>query len=80
MSLALDCWSSPNNLAFLAITAHLVTNKWEYKEILIGFKHVSGSHTGQRLVEIVLRILEEYQIQDQLFAITTNNASNNKIL
>ena len=65
---------------FLTITTHFITNKWEYKEILISFEHVSSSYTSQRLVEIVLRILEEYQIQDQLFAITTNNASNNKTL
>ncbi len=80
VSIALDCWSSPNRLSFLAITAYYFSNDWKYNEVLIGFEHVSGPHTGRNLAQIVERVLVQYSLLDRLFAVTTDNASNNNTL
>ena len=77
ISIALDCWTSPNNLAFMAITAYYITSDWQYKEVLIGFEHVKGSHTGARLAEVINTVLTTVDIKHKLYAITTDNASNN---
>jgi hypothetical protein len=80
LSLALDCWTSPYNQAFMAITAYFVDANWMYQEVLLGFKPVHGVHSGSNLSQIVLQILEQYQIQDRIYGITTDNATNNKTM
>ncbi|OQD74460.1 hypothetical protein PENANT_c174G02644 [Penicillium antarcticum] len=49
MSIALDCWTSPFQQAFMAITGYFLDQEWEYREVLLGFKPISGSHTGVNL-------------------------------
>jgi hypothetical protein len=80
VSIALDAWSSPNHLAFLAITAYYIDNNWEFREVLIGFEQIHGEHTGVVLSRIVEDVLEQFGIQDRLLAVTTDNASNNGTL
>ncbi|KAJ5264779.1 hypothetical protein N7505_007575 [Penicillium chrysogenum] len=66
LSLALDCWTSPFQQAFMAIT--------DYREVLLGFEPLSGTHLGANLSEVI------HQILDRVLAITTDNASNNTTL
>jgi hypothetical protein len=80
MSIALDCWTSPFKHAFMAITGYFLDQEWEYREVLLGFEPISGSHTGVNLGDVVLQILQKHQIADRVLAVTTDNASNNKTL
>jgi len=65
-----------NKLIDLAITCHWISAEWTLEEALLDFKYVSGHHDGQSLGKVV-EVLEEYQIIDKLFCITTDNAGNN---
>ncbi|KAJ6019888.1 hypothetical protein N7522_000596 [Penicillium canescens] len=80
LSLALDCWTSPFQDAFMAITGYFIDQEWEYREVLLGFEPLSGTHSGVNLGEVVLQILQKHQITDRVLAVTTDNASNNKTL
>lgn len=80
LSIALDCWNSPFQQAFMAIKGYFVDQKWDYHEILLGFMPIHGQHTGAHLAEILLEVLQEHQIVDRVIAITTDNASNNKTM
>jgi hypothetical protein len=80
ISLALDAWTSPNHLSFLAIVAYFITSDWKYKNILIGFEHLRGRHTGIYLSDVTQDVLDKYNLYDKLFRITTDNASNNQTL
>ena len=80
VSLALDVWSSPNHLAFMAITAYSISKKWEHQETLIGFEHLSGAHTGENMALVVKEVLKRFGLQTRLLAITSDAASNNKTL
>lgn len=80
MSIALDCWTSPFKHAFMAITGYFLDQEREYREVLLGFEPISGSHTGVNLRDIVLQILQKHQIADRVLAVTTDNVSNNKTL
>jgi hypothetical protein len=80
ISIALDCWTSPYNQAFMAITGYFVDERWTYQEVLLGFKPLYGSHTGQNLSNVLLETLVNLEIQDRVFGLTTDNASNNKTL
>jgi hypothetical protein len=77
VSLALDCWTSPNRLAFLAILAYFITDNWEYKEVLLAFHPLRGKHSGKSLARLVVQTLSEYNISSQLLALTADNAKNN---
>ncbi len=57
VSLALDCWSSPTNKSFLAITCYYISFTWEYREVLLGLEPVTGAHTGYNFALIVMQVL-----------------------
>jgi hypothetical protein len=80
VSIALDTWTSPNKLAFMSVTAYMISDAWEYQEHLICFEHLSGSHTGQNMARVVAAALQEYGLSERLFAVTADNASNNNTL
>jgi hypothetical protein len=80
LSLALDCWTSPFRQAFMAITGYFLDKDWEYHEILLGFEHLHGSHSGANLSEVLFQLLQKHQITDRVLAVTTDNASNNVTL
>lgn len=80
LSLALDCWTSPFQQAFIAITAYFLDRNWDYREVLLAFEPLSGTHSGANLSEVVVRTLQQHQILDRVLAITTDNASNNTTL
>ena len=47
---------------------------------LLAFEQLQGHHTGDYLANIVLNVLEEFDITEKLFCITSDNASNNGTL
>ncbi|CAP79491.1 Pc19g00750 [Penicillium rubens Wisconsin 54-1255] len=63
-----------------SILKQLPPGHWEYREILLGFQPLSGSHTGVNLSEVVLKLLQQHKITDRVLAVTTDNASNNKTM
>lgn len=78
ISLALDAWTSPNNLSFLAVNAYFITSSWEYKERLICFPLIKGSHSGENLADVLIEsIPKAWRIFERLLCITADNASNN---
>lgn len=80
LSIALDCWTSPFRQAFMAITGYFIDQEWNYRELLLGFEPLYGSHTGAYLSTVLLDILEKHQITERVLTITTDNASNNGTL
>lgn len=80
ISVALDCWTSPFGQAFMAITGYFIDIDWVYREVLLGFKPLHGAHTGVNMSSVLLETLIDHRIQDRIFGLTTDNASNNKTL
>lgn len=39
-----DAWSSPNNVPFMSLTAHFMTDKWELLDITLGISEIKGEH------------------------------------
>jgi hypothetical protein len=80
ISIALDCWTSPFQQAFMAVTGYFFDDNWEYREVLLGFEPLHGAHSGINLSAVVMDLLERHGITNRVLAITTDNASNNKTL
>ena len=80
LSIALDCWTSPFQQAFIAITGYFLDREWNYREVLLGFEPIHGTHSGANLSLVLLERLEQHGIVDRVLAVTTDNASNNNTL
>lgn len=80
LSIALDCWTSPFQQAFLAITGYFLDKDWEYREILLGFEPLHGTHSGANLSTVLFDLFQQHKITERVLAITTDNASNNQTL
>ena len=61
----------------LAITCHWIDKNFILHEALLSFTQIRGRHTGKRLAKEVLKVLDEFNLAEKLFCITTDNASNN---
>lgn len=71
-----DAWTSPWKMPILAVTAHWIDEKWQYRSIPIGFELLEGSHTGENLATAFLAVLSDWGIQDKPFYLTMDNAKN----
>ena len=80
LSIALDCWTSPFRQAFMAVTGYFIDQDWNYREILLGFEPVHGSHTGINLGAVLFPLLQKHGVEDRVLTVTTDNASNNSTL
>ncbi|CAB4396011.1 unnamed protein product [Rhizophagus irregularis] len=77
ISFTIDGWTSSNNIFFLSITAHLVTNEWELKSFLLDFIKLDSLHSGDNIKDAFLKSLRSYNIESKILSVTTDNASNN---
>lgn len=80
MSIALDCWTSPHQKPFMAITGYFIDTNWKYKEVLLGFPSIPGSHSGMELGKVVISVLKKFGLTSRILGITTDNASNNNTM
>lgn len=80
ISIALDCWTSPFRQAFMAVTGYFIDQDWNYRELLLGFEPLHGTHSGINLSAVLMDLLQQHGIADRVLAITTDNASNNNTL
>ncbi|MBW0573501.1 hypothetical protein O181_113216 [Austropuccinia psidii MF-1] len=63
-----DTWTSPNIKEFMAITGHFIDNKFNLISVLL------GNNLGQSLANQFLTPLKQYDLEDSIIAITTDNA------
>ena len=64
----------------MAVTGYFIDTDWQYQEVLLGFEPLHGSHTGAYLSKVLQDVLQQHNIETRVFAITTDNASNNMTL
>lgn len=52
LSLAFDCWTSPFQQAFMAITAYFLDQNWDYREVILVLNHFPVHIQGPTLVRL----------------------------
>jgi hypothetical protein len=75
--LALDCWSSYNKQGYMAINAYFIDERFKWHEVLLAFEHVTGSHIGIKLAEVLNNVVVMHFLESRILAITTDSAFNN---
>ena len=72
VSFIIDIWTDFDQKPYMAITAHWLEQaslqmsgrlqqKINLRTDLIGFMHIPGSHTGERLAEVFLWVLKRFK-------------------
>ena len=79
-SLTLDVWINKQQHSFLRISVYYITDSWQFKEKLLEFKSFVDRHTNWQMINVVLKLLVKYSIDDRLLTITTDNALFNEKL
>ena len=75
-SFTLDMWTNPNRKPILATIGHWYTPDFKEREEVVEFIQVEGEHTGERLAEVTMKLLE-YQI-DPALGIARNHRDGSK--
>jgi hypothetical protein len=61
----------------MCITCHLLDDDWKLHKRIVKFCFMKTPHTGVAKFNEVLKFLQEWNIEDKLFAITLDHAGNN---
>ncbi|CAF3300822.1 unnamed protein product [Rotaria socialis] len=76
ISLTLDIWSDRRARSFFSITGHAIIDT-QFKSYVLCFLPLNESHSSEKLLGHYELIINEFQIQNKLCRIITDNASNN---
>lgn len=71
-----DGWTSINNESFEAITAHWINDKTEIQSCLLHCVPFNQKHTAENLTQLLKARFEEWEINQQIACIVSNNAFN----
>ncbi|MBW0575656.1 hypothetical protein O181_115371 [Austropuccinia psidii MF-1] len=77
VSFTTNSWTSPNVTAFMAVTVHFMDSNSNLKSILLGLNEIEGNHSGLSLAHCFIEILHQYETENTIMCITTDNASVN---
>jgi hypothetical protein len=62
ISFTTDVWTSPNDLAFMAITSHWISTDFEIHSLLMDFVELFGSHSGVNIEKAFSQSLIEFNV------------------
>jgi hypothetical protein len=77
VSLTADLWSSNQNLGYLGVTAHFISEDFDLHKKIIAFKKISFPHTSYAVQDGITSCLLEWGLVGDLFTLTLDNASVN---
>lgn len=77
VALTSDIWNGKAKEDYLSVVAHFVNSNWELEKRLIGLRLIDESHTGRNIAERIAIVVDEYGLNNKIFAITLDNASSN---
>ena len=80
VNLTTDVWSAPHGLpgSYLCVTAHWIDPiTWQMMKRTIAFENFEYPHTGQNLFLMLQSVMSYFKIEQKVFTISFDNASNN---
>lgn len=72
-----DLWSSPNRHSLLGITAQWVDKNCELQTALLALPECRYTHSGEHQAELLLQVLENYNVAPKIGWHTRDNATSN---
>jgi len=76
VAITTDCWTSVTTESYLSITCHFINTNYELKTTVLSTKSLTKNHTAQNLADALLKVFEEWNINNKITCIVTDNATN----
>ena len=76
VAITCDAWTSVATESYLTVTAHYISEDWQFLSHVLQTRAVYESHTGAHVAELLSRVVEEWQLSDKDVVLVTDNASN----
>ena len=77
--ISFDLWTSRNQLALCGIIVHFINSSGKPFNFLLSLPEILRRHTGENIADIVIGIVTEFNLQDRIGYIITDNATTNDI-
>jgi hypothetical protein len=77
--ISFDLWSSPNGYAICAICSHFVGQSNCNRSVLLGMKRILGAHSGENIAEVILPVLQDFEITSNIGVFVADNVDTNDV-
>lgn len=74
-------WTADHqDIGYLCLNAHYINDNWELKKKILAFKMIEWPHDGVTLFEVIKELVLEWNLDEKLFCIVVDNATNNDVM
>jgi hypothetical protein len=77
INISLDGWRAPNRDDYIAVCAHFIDEEYELVHCFLGFRSANGAMSGQATGEITAKVINDFEIGQNLGAFMMDNARDN---
>ncbi|KAK0604709.1 hypothetical protein LWI29_018579 [Acer saccharum] len=77
VALTSDIWNACSKQDYLCVTGHYLNSDWKLTKRILGFRPMDYAHTAENIFNVILSVLETYEITNRILSITLDNASAN---
>ncbi|GES76777.1 zinc finger BED domain-containing protein 1-like [Rhizophagus clarus] len=74
----MDLWTVRNQQSYLGVTCSYINQSFKLCEFTLDIAYVRYPHTSAYIKDTLVNILNEWNIREKVYIITTDNASNMK--
>ena len=74
-----DIWTSPNGYALCGIAAHFIGHQGSNQSVLQALKRMMAAHGGEQIAEIIIPVLQEFNIVEKLGVFIGDNVDVNDV-
>ncbi|KAK2648309.1 hypothetical protein Ddye_015798 [Dipteronia dyeriana] len=77
VALTSDIWNACSKQDYLSVTGHYLDSDWRITKRIFGFRPMDFAHTVENIFNVIMEVLETYEITHRILSITFDNASAN---
>ena len=77
--LSFDIWTSPNRYSIISVFGNFVNHQGQRRRLLLAFRRIYGSHSGENISTALLEVISEYKIEEKVGYFVSDNAKNNDV-
>ncbi|KAK2658908.1 hypothetical protein Ddye_005441 [Dipteronia dyeriana] len=77
VALTSDIWNACSKQDYLCVTVHYLDSDWRITKRIFGFRPMDFAHTVENIFNVIMKVLETYEITHRILSITFDNASAN---
>ncbi|KAK0574519.1 hypothetical protein LWI29_024902 [Acer saccharum] len=77
VALTSDIWNACSKQDYLCVTGHYLNSDWKLTKRILGFRPMDYAHTAENIFNVILSVLETYEITNRILSITLDNVSVN---